>query len=79
MKGQCKHSFNDSESIRQNLIDAGCDEDFIDRFMEVDIDTKKREALAMLARQRNALLESIHTDERRIYCLDYLVNKLKSQ
>ena len=78
VKGQSQKTGNDSESIRQNLIDAGCDKEFIDRFMEMDLDTQKKEVLAMLARQRNFLLDGIHSDERKIYCLDFLVNKLKN-
>lgn len=30
----------------------------------------------MLAEHRRNLLDGIHADERKIYCLDYLVNKL---
>ena len=35
------------------------------------------EMLNMLAIHRKTLLDGIHADERKIYCLDYLVNKLK--
>lgn len=64
-------------SIEQNLIDAGCDKEFIERFMNLTETQRTAEMLNMLAIHRKALLERIHTDERRIYCLDYLVNTLK--
>lgn len=35
------------------------------------------EMLKMLAEHRRTLLDGIHADERKIYCLDYLANKLK--
>ena len=70
---------NESESIKQNLLDAGCDKDFIEHFMAMNFDEQKNEALTMLARQRKSLLDSIHTDERKIYCLDFLVNKIRNK
>lgn len=70
---------NEIENIKQNLVDAGCDRDFINRFMTMDFDKQKNEALTMLARQRKNLLDSIHTNERKIYCLDFLVNKIRNK
>lgn len=68
---------NDTE-LKQNLIDAGCDDEFIARFIAIEPD-RRDEMLAMLARQRRALLDSVHESERKIYCLDYLVTKLKNK
>lgn len=62
--------------IRQNLIDAGCSQEFIDAFLSMDIDRQKKEMLTMLAKQRRSLLDGVHSAERKIYCLDYLVDKL---
>lgn len=64
-------------TIEQNLIDAGCDREFIDEFMKLP-QAQKAEMLKMLAVHRKILLDGIHADERKIYCLDYLVNKLKN-
>ena len=66
------------ESVKQNLIDAGCDKKFIDIFMALDSDTQKTEMLNMLARQRYCLLDGIHADERKVYCLDFLITKIKN-
>lgn len=68
---------NDTE-LKQNLIDAGCDDEFIVRFIAIEHD-RRDEMLAMLARQRRALLGCVHAIERKIYCLDYLVTKLKNK
>ena len=64
-------------AIKQNLIDAGCDKEFIERFMNLTETQRTVEMLNMLAIHRKTLLDGIHADERKIYCLDYLVNKLK--
>ncbi len=63
-------------SLEQNLTDAGCDEDFIEKFMILTEERRTAEMLKMLAARRKTLLDGIHDDERRIYCLDYLVNRL---
>ncbi len=65
------------KSIERNLIDAGCDRDFIEKFINLINAHNTAEMLNMLAIQRKTLLDGIHADERKIYCLDYLVNKLK--
>mgnify|MGYP006924634675 CR=1 FL=1 len=65
------------KTVEQNLIDAGCDKDFIEKFMEYTETQRTAEMLKMLAEHRKLLLDGIHADERKIFCLDYLVNKLK--
>ena len=69
---------NIDEAVKQNLIDAGCNAQFIQQFMSLKAEQKTAEILLLLAGQRKRLLDSIHAEERKIYCLDYLVNKLKS-
>ena len=68
---------NIDESVKQNLIDAGCDEHFISQIMSLQSEQKTTEMLTLLAEQRKNLLDGVHAEERKIYCLDYLVNKLK--
>lgn len=68
--------FDSQTNIEQNLIDAGCDKEFIAKFMSLS-EEQKAEMLTMLAAHRKTLLDGIHKDERKIYCLDYLVNRLK--
>lgn len=66
-------------SIEQNLIDAGCDKEFIEKFMNLTETQRTTEMLNMLAIHRKTLLDAIHADERKIYCLDYLVAKLQNK
>ena len=69
---------NIDESVKQNLIDAGCDEHFIRQFMSLRSEQKTTEMLTLLAEQRKNLLDGVHAEDRKIYCLDYLVNKLRN-
>lgn len=70
--------FESQKNIEQNLIDAGCDKDFISKFMSLS-EEQKAEMLQMLADHRKTLLDGIHKDERKIFCLDYLVNRLNNK
>ena len=65
-------------SIEQNLMDAGCDKEFRERFMNLTETQRTAEMLNMLDIHRKTLLDGIHADERKIYCLDYLVTKLQN-
>ena len=67
---------NDYNALKQNLIDAGCDEQLIQQFMSLLSEQKTTEMLSLLARHRKDILNGVHTEERKIYCLDYLINKL---
>ena len=64
-------------SIEQNLTDAGCSKEFIEKFMLLTESQRTADILKMLDEHRKNLLDGIHADERKIYCLDYLVNKIK--
>ncbi|MBR1422732.1 MAG: hypothetical protein IJ571_04740 [Ruminococcus sp.] len=66
-----------NDSVRQNLIDAGCDEDFISKFESCICDTKQCEKL--LAAHRRELLDEVHSKEDNISCLDYLVYIMKKE
>lgn len=61
---------------RQNLIDAGCNKKTIERFLDC---VTKEEQLWILNIQRKQLLEDYHNDEKKLDCLDYLVNQLKKE
>ena len=68
--------YND-EYVMQNLIDAGCSEQLIRQITSLQAERKTDEILFLLSLQRKNLLDGVHAAERKIYCLDYLVNKLK--
>ena len=65
------------DNIRQNLIDAGCDDKFIEQFDACSCDIKQCEK--MLAAHRKELLDEVHAKERCISCLDYLVFMMKKE
>lgn len=66
-----------SESIIQNLKDAGCDSETIENVM-VDLQKGKEEnGLKRLAVHRKNLLDSLHREQKCIDCLDYLVYQMR--
>ena len=65
--------------LRQNLIDAGCDQELVQRCIALTQEEKTMELLRILSRHRRALLATVHQGEKRIDCLDYLIYKLKKE
>ena len=63
--------------IRQNLIDAGCDERLIQSYMTAMKANACHKCLRLLERRRCALLDEIHAAEKRLSCLDYLRYQLR--
>ena len=68
-----------SESIIQNLKDAGCDSATIEKFMADLQKGKEVNSLRLLAAHRKKLLESLHKDQKYIDCLDYLVYQMRKK
>ena len=66
-----------SESIIQNLKDAGCDSETIEKFMADLKKGKEASGLKRLAVHRKKLLDSLHREQKCIDCLDYLVYQMK--
>lgn len=67
------------ESIIQNLKDAGCDSETIEKFMADLQKGKKASSLKRLAVHRKKLLDSLHREQKCIDCLDYLVYQMKKE
>ena len=65
--------------LRQNLIDAGCDQDTVQRCMELAQGKKTAEMKRILARHRQTLLDTVHASQKQIDCLDYLVYHMEKQ
>lgn len=63
--------------ILENLKDAGCASDFIADFMRLEETGEQGEQLIMLSKHRKRLLTQLHTEHRRIDCLDYLIHSMK--
>ena len=60
----------------RNLKDAGCQEEEIQRFLQLGQEGKRREQLRLLSMHRAALLDQLHVSQRQIDCLDYLVYQM---
>jgi len=69
----------DKDALRQNLMDAGCDDLLTEQFLSLIGQGREREALSLLARHRKNLLEHCHAAERKIDCLDYLVYQIEKK
>lgn len=62
----------EKEEMKRNLEACGCDKATISRFCSCD----GRKQLEMLSEQRQALLDRVHEEERKISCLDYMVYRM---
>lgn len=63
-------------SLIRNLMDAGCDTDFINQFISMMNSHKNNEACSLLRGWRNCLLDEIHSNQHKLDCLDYLIREL---
>ncbi len=64
------------EQTRRNLFDAGCSEEFVSAFGELDSASAQ---LARLRLYRRDLLNSVHAEQKKLECLDYLMCKMRSE
>lgn len=67
------------ESVIQNLEDAGCETEMIRDFLGWFDKGQQTKQLELLEHQREYLLGRVHTDERRISCLDYLIYQIQGK
>jgi hypothetical protein len=67
-------------SILENLRDAGCDDETIERYREIAADNGPcgPKLIRLLAPHRKALLDALHADQAKLDCLDYLLFKLRN-
>lgn len=63
--------------LRQNLIDAGCNHEIVQRCMDLAQEKKTMEMKRILARHRRTLLDTVHAEQKKIDCLDYLVYRME--
>lgn len=66
-----------AQALLDNLKDAGCDTEFVDRFLVLELSGQYQEQLNLLSAHRRHLLDCLHQEERRIDCLDYLVYQIE--
>ncbi len=67
------------QAIIQNLKDAGCSAQTVERFLALEAEGNAAEQLQLLALHRRRLLARVHREEKRIDCLDYLVYQIQKK
>ena len=67
------------QSLRMNLMDAGCDDALIQRCMELLHARELDAVISLLSKHRRFLLDCYHADQKKISCLDFFLYQLKQQ
>lgn len=67
------------QGVIENLKDAGCDSEMVEKFLSLDREGDIRGQLCLLAGHRQQLLDRVHREERKIDCLDYLAYQLNKK
>ena len=65
--------------LYQNLVDAGCSKKEITACMDYAKKGEWKSLLPVLAQHKNTLLERVHTSEKQIDCLDFLIYRLNKE
>ncbi len=65
--------------IRRNLKDAGCGDDMIDRFLELDEANRRTQQRRLLSCYRRCLLAALHEQQYKIDCLDHLIYEMENE
>lgn len=66
-----------SESIKENLELAGCEDNTICSCLDCLKNDETAECLELLKKQRKELLNNVHEVEKKISYLDYLTDKIE--
>lgn len=75
-KGEVMYANKSDDTIIQNLKDAGCDTETIEKFMSDLQRGDEKSSLKRLNIHRKKLLDSLHREQKCIDCLDYLVYQM---
>lgn len=68
----------EKDSLIRNLADAGLCEEEIEQFLCCHSQGKKTAQLKLLTEYRGKLLDTVQAGQEKLYCLDYLIRKLKT-
>ncbi len=63
--------------VMENLKDAGCSKDTVERFLMLLADGSYSEQQKLLRAERTQLLDALHVAQKHIDCLDYLIYQLQ--
>lgn len=69
----------DPEQIKKCLQDAGCSSQELDRFLSVYSQLSLDQRICMIRQFRYPLMEELHRVQKKVDCLDYLVNEMKRE
>ena len=72
-------SKREEERTIQNMRDAGCSEETIQRFLLCYQANDVKGELKVLSSHRKNLLDHIHKEQKEIDCLDYLVYQIEKR
>ena len=70
-------SDEDAVLLLRNLKDAGCNTAMTEEFLAYEREGKVRAQRKLLLRQRNSLLRTVHENQERIDCLDFLLHSVE--
>ncbi len=65
--------------LYQNLLDAGCSKQLAERCMSYAESGTWRNMLPLLTGHKTELLNAVHTGQKQIDCLDYLIYKIQKE
>ena len=65
------------EHLIRNLHDAGCSHEFVEHFMDKHITNNLSEKIRLLTEHRSTVLHSIHEEQFKLDCVDYLLFQMK--
>lgn len=68
-----------TQLLYQNLQDAGCTPEMIQKCMALDAEHNCADLLFQLSQYRKTLLEQVHLRQKELDCLDFLIYRLKKQ
>ncbi|MCI8609323.1 MAG: hypothetical protein HFE73_06730 [Firmicutes bacterium] len=64
--------------LYQNLVDGGCDQILIEACMNMAREGQWNSLIPLLSRKKSMLLDTVHTNQKQIDCLDFLIYSLKT-
>ncbi len=70
---------NEAQCFYENLVDIGLEAETVSRCVLLKKEGRNRELLLLLQNSRRDLLTRIHGDQKRLDCLDYLLNRLNQK
>lgn len=65
--------------IKRILEDAGCGGGLIEKFLELEKLNKRNEQYRLLKRHKAMLLQTLHTQQYKIDCLDHMLYAMRKE